>query len=177
MTPVSNVGLVPELGVDLSSCSKNPRAPVITTGLFCSIIGGMNKKMNPVVHFELPAEDRARMINFYTKTFGWEANQLGPEMGNYVVVMTGESTKEGPVKPGMINGGFFQKTKSDQYPTVVIAVDDIQVAMQEVVAAGGKVLGGSKGAGEPDDIPGVGLYVAILDTEGNRIAMLQPKQM
>src|SRR5438105_219484 len=127
----------------------------------------MNKKMNPVVHFEMPAEDRPRMIDFYATTFGWEANQLGPEMGNYVVVMTSESDKTGPKKLGMINGGFFQKTKDMQYPSVVIAVDDIREHMKKVEEAGGKVLGGSYKAGEPDDIPGVGLYISFLDTEGN----------
>ncbi len=133
-----------------------------------------NKKMNPVVHFEMPAEDRARMVEFYSKTFGWTANQLGPEMGDYVVVMTTESDKTGPKRPGAINGGFFQKTKDNQYPSVVIAVDDIREAMKNVQDAGGKVLGGAYKPGEPDDIPGVGLYVSILDTEGNRVGMLQP---
>jgi predicted enzyme related to lactoylglutathione lyase len=28
-------------------------------------------KMNPVVHFEMPANDRKRMADFYTKVFGW----------------------------------------------------------------------------------------------------------
>jgi hypothetical protein len=54
---------------------------------------------------------------------------LGPEMGNYVVVTTTEPDENGrPKKPGSINGGFFQKSndKPDQYPSVVIAVDDIQ---------------------------------------------------
>jgi predicted enzyme related to lactoylglutathione lyase len=38
------------------------------------------------------------------------------------------------------------------------------------------VLGGRK-PGEPDEIPGVGLYVSFLDTEGNRVGLLQPKPM
>lgn len=29
-------------------------------------------KMNPVVHFEMPAEDKKRMSKFYTKAFGWQ---------------------------------------------------------------------------------------------------------
>jgi predicted enzyme related to lactoylglutathione lyase len=37
-----------------------------------------------------------------------------------------------------------------------------------VKEAGGKVLG------EPMDIPGVGLYAGFLDTEGNRVSVLQP---
>jgi predicted enzyme related to lactoylglutathione lyase len=129
--------------------------------------------MNPVIHFEMPAEDRQRMVDFYTRTFGWQANMMGPEMGEYVVVMTTESTGSGPTKPGAINGGFFKKTEPSQCPSVVIAVDDIREHMKKVEEAGGKTLGGMT-AGEPDDIPGVGLYAAFVDTEGNRVGMLQP---
>lgn len=39
--------------------------------------------MNPVVHFEMPAEDPKRMSGFYTRAFGWQTKQLGPE-GNRV---------------------------------------------------------------------------------------------
>ena len=42
--------------------------------------------MNPVVHFEMPYEDRNRMADFYSKAFGWKPQMLGPEMGDYVVV-------------------------------------------------------------------------------------------
>ncbi|MBI5227268.1 VOC family protein [Candidatus Micrarchaeota archaeon] len=126
--------------------------------------------MNPVVHFEMPAEDRKRMINFYRGVFGWEANQLGPNMGDYVVVMTTESDDKGPKKSGIINGGFFQKTKEmgQMHPSVVISVDDIKEHVKKVQKAGGKVLG------EPMEIPGVGWYASFIDTEGNRISMLQP---
>jgi uncharacterized protein len=127
--------------------------------------------MNPVVHFEIPAEDRERMANFYTKVFDWKTQLLGEDMGNYVIATTTDSDENGrPKKPGAINGGLFQKTndKPAQYPSVVIAVDDIKEHIEKVEKAGGKVLG------EPWDIPGVGLYVSFFDTEGNRVSMLQP---
>jgi predicted enzyme related to lactoylglutathione lyase len=131
-------------------------------------------KMNPVVHFEMPAEDRKRMADFYTRVFGWQTQQLGSEMGNYVVVTTTElGENQFPKEPGRINGGFFTRTKDNQYPSVVIAVDDIKKAMKKVEEAGGKVLGG-QAPGEPDDIPGVGLYASFIDTEGNRVSLLQP---
>ena len=126
--------------------------------------------MNPVVHFEMPAEDRKRMADFYTKVFGWKTQQLGEDMGNYVIATTIDSDEIGrPKEPGAINGGFFQKTddKPSQCPSVVIAVEDIKEHMKKVETAGGKVLG------EPWDIPGVGLYVSFFDTEGNRASMLQ----
>lgn len=134
-------------------------------------------KANPVVHFEMPYEDSDRMIKFYHDVFGWEANQLGPEMGNYVVVMTGDTdeTTQRPTEPGVINGGLFEKSDANPAPSVTIAVDDIREAMNKAEAAGAKILGGSFKAGEPDDIPGVGLYCGIIDTEGNRVSMLQPK--
>ena len=128
-------------------------------------------KMNPVVHFEMPAEDRNRVADFYTNVFGWKTQMLGPEMGNYVLATTTESDKRGrPKNPGAINGGFFPKSddRPAQYPSVVIAVEDIKEHMKEVEKAGGKVLG------EPMDIPGVGSYVSFIDTEGNRVSMLQP---
>ena len=37
--------------------------------------------MDPVVHFELPADDRERIAAFYTAAFGWDVQMLGPEMG------------------------------------------------------------------------------------------------
>ena len=138
--------------------------------LIVSLIG---MKMNPVVHFEMPAEDRKRMTDFYTRVFGWQAQQMGPEMGNYVVVTTTESDDKGPKKPGSINGGFFEKTNDEMthYPSVVIAVEDIKDHLKKIQNAGGKVLG------EPVEIPEIGLYVSFVDTEGNRVSLLQPSRM
>ena len=127
-------------------------------------------KMNPVVHFEMPYNDRTRMAKFYQDAFGWQTQMFGEEMGNYVLATTTETDASGPKKPGAINGGFFPKRPDwpAQHPSVVIAVDDIQAAMGQVAKAGGEVLG------EPMEIPGVGQYVAFFDTEGNRASMLQP---
>ncbi len=130
--------------------------------------------MDPVVHFEMPYDDAQRMSAFYQQAFGWQAQALGADMGNYVVVTTGESTPAGPVRPGFINGGFFERKVDwpDQHPSVVIAVGDVAAAMEKVRQAGGDVLG------EPMDIPGVGRYVSFRDTEGNRVSLLQalPRQ-
>jgi uncharacterized protein len=128
--------------------------------------------MNSVVHFEMPAEDRKRMAEFYTKVFGWRTEQLGEDMGNYVLAFTTDSDEKGPKKPGAINGGFFQKTSDmpAQYPSVVIAVENVKEHMKSLQDAGGKVLG------EPMDIPGIGLYVSFLDSEGNRVGMIQPSR-
>ena len=128
------------------------------------------KKMNPVVHFELPAEDRQRMANFYTSVFGWTAELLGEQMGNYVTVATTKGDQNGnPKERGIINGGLFPRSEgSAQYPSVVIAVDDINESIKKIENTGGKVLG------EPVQIPQVGKYVSFIDTENNRNSILQP---
>ena len=69
-----------------------------------------------------------------------------------------------------------QDSGTKRAPSIVIAVKDINESMKKVAAAGGKVLGGQK-PGVPDDIPGIGLYVSFVDTEGNRVGMLQPVNM
>ncbi|MFI4939890.1 MAG: VOC family protein [Burkholderiales bacterium] len=126
--------------------------------------------MNPVVHFEMPYDDQSRLSKFYEAAFGWQTQAMGAEMGNYVLVTTTETVEGRPTTPGEINGGFFQRSPDQpaQYPSVVIAVENIQTSIQQVTAAGGEILG------EPMIIPGVGQYVSFMDTEGNRVSMLQP---
>lgn len=126
--------------------------------------------MNPVVHFELPYDDRDRIARFYEAAFGWKLEKLGAEMGNYVLATTAEQDARPDAVRGAINGGFFPRSPDmpGQHPSVVMGVQDIQQAMKKVKDAGGEVLG------TPMEIPGVGQYVAFLDTEGNRLSMLQP---
>ena len=126
--------------------------------------------MDPVVHFEMPYEDAERLVRFYSSAFGWQTQALGAEMGDYVLATTAQSVQGRPSTPGTINGGFFPRKADwpDQHPSVVIAVADIDASMRKVTQGGGKVLG------EPMQIPGVGRYVSFVDTEGNRVSMLQP---
>jgi predicted enzyme related to lactoylglutathione lyase len=139
-------------------------------GRFIEVI--LVKENNPVVHFEMPYEDDARMMKFYINAFGWSMRKLGEDMGYYVTAGTTETDEKMMVKtPGTINGGFYplKSAPEARCPSVVIAVNDIKVAMKKIKAAGGKLLG------EPTEIPGIGMYVSFTDTEGNRVSILQPK--
>jgi predicted enzyme related to lactoylglutathione lyase len=129
--------------------------------------------MNPVVHFEMPYEDEDRVTTFYANVFGWQMQKLGKEMGGYILANTGNQDVKSDAPRGVIDGGFFP-TKSDwpaQYPSVVIAVENIKQTMKNIEEAGGKILG------DPKEIPGVGLYVSFNDTEANRVSLLQPSPM
>jgi len=126
---------------------------------------------NPVIHFEMPYKDQDRVAKFYADAFGWHMDKTGPEYGGYVTAATAETDANRMVQtPGTINGGFFPDTPEIQGPKVtrvVIGVEDIQAAMKDVAAGGGKILG------EPIEIPQIGLWVNFTDTEGNLVGMLQ----
>jgi len=128
-------------------------------------------KMHPVVHFEMPAKDLKRVKKFYETAFGWQMNQLGEEMGNYLLAGTSPMTKNNMYKnKGVINGGFWAVKKKD-YPHLVISVDDLKKHTAIVKKAGGKIIG------KPMDIKGIGLFVMTKDSEGNKVGMLQPMKM
>lgn len=132
-----------------------------------------------VVHFEMPAKDKKRTAAFYSSVFGWHMNQMGADMGDYLLAGTVDVDENRmPKTPGAINGGFFEYKDEPGYnePHLVISVDNLEDSIKKVEAAGGEVLGGVKGKGTVDDIPGVGRYVSFIDTEGNRVGMLQPTQ-
>src|SRR5688500_6031399 len=127
-------------------------------------------KSDPVVHFEMPYKDPNRVMDFYSKTFGWNMHQLGSDMADYVLAGTTEMDENMMIKtPGNINGGFYKADDNNPpIPSVVIQVENLQDSMKKVTAAGGKLLG------EPMDIPGIGNYISFTDSEGNRVGMIQP---
>ena len=125
---------------------------------------------NRIVHFEIEAADRERAKNFYAQAFGWQMQQMDQDMGDYVVVITGD-----PKEPGGINGGIFitpnGATKELNAYSCVVGVDNIDQAMASVKAAGGQVMG------DKMDIPNVGTFARCKDTEGNIFTVLQPLPM
>jgi len=128
---------------------------------------------NPVVHFEMPYKDAKRVAEFYKKAFDWQMNETGPEMGGYITAWTAETDENRMVKtPGTINGGFYDinASQATPIPSVVISVQDLKKAIDDIKAAGGEMLG------EPEEIPGVGLWVSFKDSEGNRVSVLEAKR-
>ena len=58
--------------------------------------------MNRVVHFELPADNPDRAVDFYKKVFGWQI-QKWPGPQDYWLVTTGADGEPG------INGGILRR--------------------------------------------------------------------
>lgn len=123
---------------------------------------------NRVIHFEIQADDLARAKAFYEKTFSWKIEQMmTKDKGgmDYWGLKTGE---EGTVG---INGGMYARgDASEALHTYdcTIEVTDIDVAIAAVKANGGKILR------EKSEIPTVGWFARALDTEGNKLGLMQP---
>lgn len=128
-------------------------------------------KQSPVVHFEMPAKDKGRVSKFYSEAFGWEMNQLGEDMGGYVLAGTTPVDKnQMALNPGAINGGFFEYKDEDGFnaPHIVVQVENLDEAIEAIKKAGGQI------TGDKMPIQGIGTYVSIKDSEGNNVGILQP---
>jgi uncharacterized protein len=129
-----------------------------------------------VVHFEIFVEDPERAKKFYVEALGW-AFRFIKEM-NYTLVYPGGEALDGPAKTG-INGGMMLRPGPAPAPqnnqavpnafVCTVAVDDIDAILAKVVSAGGRI---EMPAG---NIPGVGRFAYIRDTEFNMLGLLQPE--
>ena len=127
--------------------------------------------MNPVVHFELPYENRERIARFYQSAFGWQTEMLGEEMGNYVLADNGAIGRQARRAGGRHQRRLLSRKSPTGRRNTRRSSSRFRTWRRRwtrVTSAGGKVLG------DPMDIPGVGRYVSFFDTEGNRLSMLQP---
>jgi len=121
--------------------------------------------MNPVVHFEIPAKNMKRAKGFYETMFGWKIQAYADD---YFMATTTPLDKNGrPKKPGAINGGLQRKDRSISSPRVVVSVPNLNRALKQAVARGGKVM-------QPKtEIPDMLWYAVILDTEGNELGLAE----
>jgi len=121
--------------------------------------------MDKVVHFEIPADDMSRAKDFYTKTFGWEAQDM-PEF-EYTMVHTTEMDMEKrmPKEPGAINGGMYKREADMPHPQVFMDVKDIDASLEKIEANGGKTVRPKTSVGD------MGFVANFEDTEGNVLAL------
>ena len=133
--------------------------------------------MDRVCHFEIPYSEKGRMESFYSSVFGWQfSDSPAPGESPYTFAITTEvdETTFMPKASGGINGGTYQRGPDDgthsHSPLIVIEVESCAQRIQDVVAAGGTAVMG------PHDIPGMGVYGQVKDTEGNFIGLWEPAQ-
>jgi predicted enzyme related to lactoylglutathione lyase len=115
--------------------------------------------MPRVVHFEIPADDPKRAVEFYSSVFGWQISQWGGP-GDYWLAGTGDRGEPG------IDGAIMAR-QSGGTVTNTIGVPDLDESMRKVVAGGGSVIQGKS------TVPGIGYMAYCRDTEGNAFGIMQ----
>ena len=120
--------------------------------------------MRSVVHFEIPADDVARAKEFYSSIFDWQLQDM-PEMDYTIVQTTAVDENQMPTAPGAINGGLMRRSQDTPSPVLTIDVESVDQALEQVEAAGGKVV-------RPrTEIPGMGAFAYFTDPDGNTLGL------
>ncbi len=127
--------------------------------------------MEKVQHFEIPADDLARARQFYEGCFGWQTSEFPmPDGSTYVGLHTGPTNEKNMVQENnFINGGMFKRGESfaPTSPVITMVVADINASLEKVKTSGGEVVAEAK------EIPGMGRYAYVKDTEGNTVGLWQ----
>ena len=125
---------------------------------------------NPVVHFDLPADDVERAKKFYKKTFGWKFNEYKMPVGeSYWMIQTVEVDKEMmPKEPGAINGGMMKRDKPGQVFMNYVQVDSIDKMLKTISANGGAMIQPKQEIDKD-----MGWIAAFKDTEGNIMGLIE----
>lgn len=128
---------------------------------------------NPIVHFEIPADDVLRAKDFYTKTFGWQIEKF--DMPNesstggepYYMVRTTEIDENNMAKtPGAINGGMMKRANPGHVFTNYISVDSIDDMAKTIEKNGGTMM-----MPKTEIAEGMGWIAMFKDTEGNVVGL------
>lgn len=122
---------------------------------------------NPVVHFEIPANDVKRAKKFYEKLFGWEIERMPMPDGDYYGVRTTPVGKDKmPKLPGAINGGMMERKNPSQPFMNYIHVESIDKMIPAIEKAGGRICMPKTEIGK-----GMGWIACFQDTEENMMGL------
>jgi hypothetical protein len=112
------------------------------------------------IHFEIPAENPQRAIDFYSRALGWRFTKWdGPT--EYWTISTGQSNEPG------IDGGLLRRRDPNQPCVNTIGVENLDRTIESVLSNGGAM------ALPKMPIPGVGWLAYCKDTEGHLFGMIQ----
>jgi len=112
------------------------------------------------IHFEIPAENPERAIDFYSNVFGWKFTKWDGPM-DYWIISTGPASEPG------IDGGLMPRRDPAQPCVNTVGVANLDDSIAVVQTNGGSI------AVPKMPIPGVGWLAYCKDTEGHIFGMMQ----
>ena len=120
---------------------------------------------NPVFHFEIPVTDMERAVAFYENVFGIKLRR--DLVDGYDMAFFARDDNSPGASGALAKGDVYRPSLDGSI--VYFDVSDIDETLGRVVAAGARVLY------EKTDIGDAGFVAEFEDTEGNRIALTQPR--
>lgn len=122
------------------------------------------ENFNPLAYFEIPVTDLDRAVRFYTAVFGYGLERDSID-GNAVALFPSAEGAAGATG-ALVKGSVYKPAKDGAI--LYFRTANIDIALQKAVSAGGSVLY------PKTDIGNHGFVAEFADSEGNRIALLQP---
>ncbi len=113
-----------------------------------------------IVHFEIPANDLAKLSKFYSDVFGWKFEKAQMSDMEYWMISTGPRAKS-------VGGGMYKRTGATDLPRNYIGVDHIDKHIEAFRKAGGREVVGKM------EVPKMGWSYIGADPEGNLIALFE----
>ncbi len=116
--------------------------------------------MSRPMHFEIPADDPSRAMDFYKKVFGWSFESWPGPM-EYWMATTGDEKAPG------INGGLMRRAHPGQGVVTTIGVENVDATIEKLQANGAKITVPKMA------VPTIGWLVYFQDPEGNHWGAMQ----
>jgi predicted enzyme related to lactoylglutathione lyase len=114
-----------------------------------------------IVWNELTTSDLERAKSFYAATMGWAYEEILTPAGPYTLARHPDQTR--PVA-GLVSWPSGEVGADDWF--AYASVDDIDVAISTVTAAGGR-------AAPAFEVPGVGRFAVLTDPNGASLGLMQ----
>jgi uncharacterized protein len=117
---------------------------------------------NPVAHFEIYANDPAKLGQFYESMFDWKVSPV-PNMEYWTIESVDTDAKHKPTQTGGINGGMAKRPKGyDDHAWVnYVTVESLDGAVERAEKLGAKLM-------KPRTaVPNMGWFAMLTDPEGN----------
>ena len=120
---------------------------------------------NPVFHFEIPVTDMDRATAFYEDVFGYHLTR--ENVDGYAMAFFPRAADRPGASGALAQGDAYRP--SHDGPVIYFDVPEIDAVLARAAARGARVLYPKK------DIGTAGFVAEFEDSEGNRIALTQPK--
>lgn len=115
--------------------------------------------MNRVIHFEIPADEPEKVMEFYSTVFGWSFTRHPTE--EYWLTSIGDEQQTG------IEGAVYSSGEQFHGLMNVIQVEDIDSAMEKIIQQGGSEYA------EKRAVAGLGWVAYFKDPEGTVLGLWQ----